>query len=92
MPAKILLTDGNGRPVAGAVVTLQITKLADNVEGSWREASPTAAATGGSHFRYDPEAGQYMFNLATKTLSTGTWLLCASLDDGTTHTNQISLR
>ncbi|HWI05045.1 MAG TPA: PxKF domain-containing protein, partial [Acidimicrobiales bacterium] len=89
---KIVLTDVNGTPVAGAVATLQVSKLTDNVEGNSLQATSTAAATSGSQFRYDPEAQQYVFNLGTKPLSAGTWRLTASLDDGTIHTVQISLR
>jgi hypothetical protein len=61
------------------------------VAGTEAEAVSTSNADVGSQFRYAGE-GQYHYNLATKPLSAGTWLLRIDLGDGQDHTVRISLR
>ena len=56
------------------------------------EAISTAAATTGNAFRYDSTSGQYIFNLATKGLSKGSYQLSINLQDGVSRTVTISLR
>jgi hypothetical protein len=56
------------------------------------EAASTSNATTGSLFRYDATAQQYIFNLATKGLTAGTYSLKITLDDGTAYTQHISLK
>ena len=46
------------------------------------EATSTAAADSGNTFRYDSTNAQYIFNLATKSLSQGTWKIRLDFYDG----------
>ena len=46
------------------------------------EGASTSAADTGNTFRYDPTADQYIYNLATKPLSPGTWHIAIDLGDG----------
>ena len=91
VPVKFQLTDAEAAAIGGAAAHLTIAKVSNNVEGSFVEAVSTSNATTGSLFR-DAGDGQYIFNLSTKGLSTGTWSLKISLDDGTSYTTSISLR
>src|ERR1700754_515909 len=52
------------------------------------DATPTDAATTGNQFRLTDS--QWHFNLNTKALSQGTWLLQATLQDGSIHTVWVS--
>ena len=42
-------------------------------------------------FRYDPTSQQYIFNASTKGLSAGTHTFTVTLDDGTTHSVNVTL-
>jgi lysophospholipase L1-like esterase len=91
VPVKFHLTDVAGNPVAGAIGRLELAKVSNDVEGSFVEAVTNVAATSGNLFR-ESGGGDYIFNLATKPLSTGTWSLKVVLDDGTEYRTRISLR
>ena len=92
IPIKFQLTDAAGNFVTNAVAKLYLTKISNGVTGSDIEAISTSAATTGSLFRYSTTDNQYIFNLATKPLSIGTWQLRIELDDGTSKEVNISLR
>lgn len=87
---KFRLTDASGNSVTGAVARIYIAKISDGVTGTEMEASSTSAAT--NLFRYDSTGDQYIFNLGTKTLSTGTWQLRIELGDGTSKYVTIGLK
>jgi hypothetical protein len=74
------------------VATLSVAKVSSNITGTYVEAVSTSAATTGNTFRYDSTSGQYIFNLSTSNLSTGTWQLLIDLHDGVARTVVISLR
>jgi len=72
IPVKFKLTGtcaGNPNFIAHISVAL----VSNNIVGSDIEAISTSAADTGNTFRYDPTNDQYIFNLATKGLSAGTW-------------------
>jgi lysophospholipase L1-like esterase len=92
IPVKFSLADVGGVPVGSAVANLTLAKVTNEIDGSYVEATSTAAATTGTLFRYDPTGQQYIFNLGTKDLSKGTWSLKVTLDDGNTYTTRISLK
>lgn len=57
------------------------------------DATPTDAATTGNQFRVtDAATGEWHFNLATTSLSTGVWQIKAMLSDGSMHTAFIELK
>jgi hypothetical protein len=72
IPAKFKLTgpcNGNG----ALTFKIFVSKLTNAVLGDELEAASTSAADTGNTFRYDTSGGQYIFNLATKGLTAGTW-------------------
>jgi hypothetical protein len=94
VPVKFQLKDAKGNFVSSATARIYVTKISNNVTGTEVEveAVSTSAATTGNLFRYDPTDNQYIFNLSTKNLSTGTWKIRIALDDGTNQFVNISLR
>jgi hypothetical protein len=92
VPVKFALTDADAAKIETAVASLSVAKVSNDVEGTFVEASSTSNATTGLLFRYDATSQQYIFNLSTKGLSTGTWSLKVTLDDGTSYTTHVSLR
>jgi hypothetical protein len=91
VPVKFQLT-GTSAGITDAVATLTLAKVSATTTGTDIEAVSTAAATSGNTFRYDATSGQYIFNLATNGLSTGTWRLTVDLHDGVSRTVNISLK
>ena len=59
--------------IANFNAQIYIAQVSNNVVGTDQEATSTSAADTGNTFRYDPTNDQYIFNLATKPLSQGTW-------------------
>jgi len=92
IPVKFQLTDAAGNFVTNAVAKLYLIKINNGVSGTDIEAASTSAATTGNLFRYNLTDNQYIFNLATKPLSIGTWQIKIELDDGTSKYVNISLR
>jgi hypothetical protein len=76
----------------GLNATLTWTKIDNSPDGNVVEEVNSNPASTGNLFRYDPAAGQYMYNLGTKNLSAGDWLLHVNLGDGVDHSTKISLR
>lgn len=91
VPIKFSLT-GASAGITDAVVSLKVAQISNGVTGTEAEAISTAASTSGSFFRYDSSARQYIFNLGTKTLTTGTYQLRLDFKDGSTNTVIISLK
>lgn len=93
VPVKFALTGSCAVAVQGSLVAkLFVAKLTNNVAGTELEATSTSAADSGNTFRYDPTSAQYVFNLGTKSLSSGTWQLRIDLGDGAARTVRISLK
>jgi parallel beta-helix repeat protein len=92
VPLKFQLKDSNGTIITSAVATLSLVKKADSVLGTDAEAVVTSNANTGNLFRYSTDGSQYIYNLSTKTLSTGTWKARITLDDGTTKEVEFSLK
>jgi outer membrane protein assembly factor BamB len=92
VPVKFQLKDLQGQFITNAKATLNIAKLTNSILGTDVEAISTAQATTGNLFRYDTSASQYIFNLATKGLSKGTYQLTVTIDDSIIKTVQISLK
>ena len=94
IPVKFQLQDASGAFVTDAVARIYLLKTSNGINGTEVEedAVSTSAATSDNFFRYDSTSDQYIFNLATKGLSTGTWQIRIRLDDGTDKYVSISLR
>jgi hypothetical protein len=101
VPVKFRLACGSS-PIDNAVARLTV-KVADNKpDAGTDEAVSTAASTTGNLFRYDAAAGQYIFNLNTRSgytnpgggtvaFAQGTYTLSIVLDDGTHRQVNINL-
>lgn len=66
---------GNSAGTDNAVAHLYVAKIDNNVDGTETEAISTSAADSWNTFRYDTTAQQYIFNLGTNELTTGTYKL-----------------
>lgn len=90
VPVKFSLT-GASAGISNLSARLYLQRLGSNAAGGVLEAISTSNATTGNLFRHDGTS-QYIFNLATKTLSAGTYQLRIDLGDGVLRTVNISLR
>ncbi len=89
VPVKFRLA-GESAAIADLDAHLTVWKVTEDVLGTVEEdAVSTSAADAGNAFRYDPSAGQYVFNLA---LSTGTFKLRIDLGDGVERSVLVSLK
>jgi hypothetical protein len=83
-----------GVPLTTGVHTLQAVKYSSSTTSDPAiDATPTDAATDGNQFRLTD--GEWHFNLSTKGLGNngqGTWLLVATLFDGSKHTVWVSIK
>lgn len=91
IPVKFALT-GASNGIANAGASLAYTKISNGIEGTTVEATSTSSATTGSLFRYDATSQQYIFNLSSKDLASGTYRLNLVLGDGVTRSVLISLK
>jgi hypothetical protein len=83
----------SGAPLITGIHTLQAVKYSNATDADPPiDATPTDAATTGNQFRLTD--GQWHFNLSTKGngFSAGTWLLTATLQDGSKHSVWITLK
>jgi hypothetical protein len=97
IPVKFSILSWNGttcgNPVITGIHTLQAIKYSTAVDSEAPiDATPTDAATIGNQFRLTDS--QWHFNLSTKGngFSQGTWLLRATLQDGSIHTVWVSIK
>lgn len=88
IPVQFTLT-GASAPVTNAVAKLYLAKLSGGTAGSEFAATSTSSAVNDNSFRYDSTG--YIFNLATKGLSAGSYRLRIDLGDGVSHTVDITL-
>jgi hypothetical protein len=91
VPVKFQLT-GASAGINNLVARLYVQRIGPGSSGGEIEAISTSNATTGNLFRYDATAGQYIFNLGTKTLVAGTYQLRIDLGDGVLRTVNITLR
>jgi hypothetical protein len=94
LPVKFRASRG-GAPLATGVHTLQAIKYSSAVDADTPiDVTPTDAATTGNQFRLtDAATGEWHFNLSTKSgFSQGTWMLRATLSDGSTHAVWIAIK
>lgn len=85
VPVKFQLT-GASAGITGLAARLYLAQLSGDIAGSEQEAVSTSAADSGNTFRYT--GGQYLFNLGTRTLAQGTYLLRIDLGDGMVATRE----
>jgi hypothetical protein len=69
IPVKVRITDCVGSPVSGLAPRLGVGMQSAGTPPATvnEDTSSTSAADTGQYLRYDPTAGQYIYNLATKS-------------------------
>jgi len=82
IPVKFQLLDSQGNPVPDLQAVISGQLVTNGVPGDVNETLTANQADAGNLFRYDAEAGQYIFNLSTKNLSRGTYRIHAVAVDG----------
>jgi PKD repeat protein len=95
IPVKFRISDANGAPVPDAVATLGVYYLVAGAPSGEPEVVSTAAGDWGNQFRYSAGDDLYIFNLSTKGasfLAPYTYRITVTLDDGSTHDVEFSLR
>ena len=89
LPVQFTL-NGSAAPITNAVAKLYLSRMSGGTVGAELAATSTSAAVSDNSFRYDGSV--YIFNLATKGLSAGTYQLRVDLGDGVRHTVFITLK
>lgn len=82
IPLKFRLTDLAGAPVTDATATVWMQRLTDGVPGDVNETVTSTQPDGGITFRCDADSGQYIFNLSTKTMTSGIYRIHANIMGG----------
>jgi hypothetical protein len=88
VPVKFQLATG----INDAVAHLTLAKVTNGVPGPEQNAVPATNWNTGNLFRFDPSCNQYIFNMATKSLSKGKWRLRVNLHDTVSYTVDITLK
>jgi hypothetical protein len=91
VPVKIILSDRDGERISGASVRVLLAQVSDDITGSVFEAESTSAADTGNTMR-ETDYGAYIFNLSTKGLAKGTYVLRIVYPDGTDSTVMFGMR
>ena len=95
IPIKFALYSGNcgGSPIITGVHTLEMIKYANAVDSETAiDATPTDAATTGNRFRLTENEWHYNLDTKRPGISAGTWLVKATLFDGSVRTVWISIK
>ncbi len=92
IPVKFQLQDANEKYISTAIGRIYVTNITKGATGKEINGTSTSGATIGNLFRYDSTSNQYIFNLATKPLSVGTWRIRIYIDDGTSKYATIGLK
>ena len=80
IPVKFALYDPLGNPISNATCYLATWQVSSQILGSVPETAEAVYADAGDSFRYCPEDDQYIYNLSTKGMATGTWMLRVTAD------------
>jgi len=95
IPVKFQLWDADGNFItdaeAEAIISLKKI-IGEGPLGVPQDGDSTSAATSGNLFRYDDTDNQYIFNLATKGLSTGTWEITITVNGSASFSVNIGLK
>ncbi|MGH9774551.1 MAG: PxKF domain-containing protein [Candidatus Acidiferrales bacterium] len=95
VPVKFQLTAADGSIVSNAVANIQVFQVLSTPSGTVDMSVDTTASGSsntGTLFRFDPTSNQYIYNLNTGGYASGTYLLRTTLNDGTTHDVQFSIK
>ncbi len=94
IPLKVRLCDASGGNVSSPAIVLTATGLAkqDDLSSSV-VVEDSGNANPDNNFRYDENLLGYIYNLSTRDLSGGTWVLSFTVsDDPTLHSVQFDIK
>lgn len=89
---KFQLKDANGNYVTNAVARLNFSKVSSTVSGTYLEPSTNDIGSIGDVFIYNSTGRDYIYKLASKNMSIGTWKIKAYIDDGSSYAGNISIK
>ncbi|MBA7558226.1 hypothetical protein ES705_51021 [subsurface metagenome] len=95
IPVKFQLWDADGNFITDTEAEAKISLkkiIGEDPLGVPEDGDSTSAATIGNLFRYDDTDNQYIFNLATKELSIGTWEITITVNGTGSYSVKIGLR
>jgi len=96
VPIKLQLCDASGANVSSSSIAVHATGLTQQATTASSVLDDTSNTNPDNDFRYDATlggTGGYIYNLSTRHLSTGTWVLSfTAAGDPTTHTVQFDVR
>jgi hypothetical protein len=81
-PVKFQIFDAAGRSMSSLTPVLHLAKLTNGAWGPEFAPRSTSAPMAGTTFRYDARSKQYIYNLDTRVLTTGTYRLRIDLGFG----------
>ncbi len=84
IPVRFQLTDALGSFVSNVAARVWVDSLTNPGKSS-------GSSNTGNYFRYDATYNQYIFNLSTNGMTTGSHSIYITLDDGTVHTMKVRL-
>jgi len=95
IPVKFQLAGLDGTFVSDAIANIEVYRVVETPSGTVDmsvDTLPSGSSNMGTLFRFDPVSNQYIYNLSTKGYSSGTYLLRTTLNDGTTHDVNFSIK
>jgi hypothetical protein len=94
IPVKVRLADCDGVTVTDSTVSIAVEKILDAVLGTVEELAfdSSGNANTGTLFRYDDTDEQYIYNLSTRSLSTGTYRIHVICDKAQSCSVDVSLK
>jgi hypothetical protein len=93
VPIKLQLCDASGVNASTAAIVPVVTGLTQSDSTASGDVMESSSANPDAGFRYDATLNGYIYNLSTKGLATGTWVLSFTIPgDPVTHTVQFDVR
>lgn len=86
------LKDANQNTVSTATAKIYTAKVTNGNVGTETEGTSSDRKNPGNQFKYNSKTKQYEYNLATRTLTAGTWQIRIGLDDETSKYTTIVLK
>jgi hypothetical protein len=91
IPVKFQLTDAGGSFINNAEARLYLAPVVEGITGTETAAVSSGQSNYDNLFRYDSTDNLYIFNLESKTFTSGLWQLRIEFDDGTSKYVSITL-
>jgi len=95
IPVRFQLIAPDGSFVSNAVAEIHVFKIIETPTGAVDmsvDTLPSGSSNTGTLFRYDSTSNQYIYNLSIKGYSSGTYLLRTTIDDGSMHDVNFSIK